>query len=211
MSSEKSCESLVSIILPTYNREKYLNRSVDSVLNQTYKNWELLIIDDGSSDETLSLVKNYLNKFSTIRYFFHENRGAAYSMNVGMQNGKGKFVTFLGSDDEYLAKHLELRVEYLEENKDVDLLHSPAKIIGNEYVKDKNDITKKIHLDDCILGGTLFGKAEVFQKLNGFKEVNYSPESEFIERAEKNYRIERLKSKTYIYYRDTPDGICNNI
>jgi len=211
MSREKSFESLVSIILPTYNREKYLNRSIDSVLNQTYKNWELLIIDDGSSDETLSLVKNYLNQFSNIRYFFHENRGAAYSMNIGMQNSRGKFITFLGSDDEYLANHLKLRVEYLVENGNVDLLHSPAKIIGNEYVKDKNDKSKKIHLDECVLGGTLFGKTEVFQNLNGFKEVNYSPESEFVERVEKIYRIEKFNSKTYIYYRDTPDGICNNM
>lgn len=211
MPTEKSCKSLLSIVLPTYNRENYLKRSIDSVLNQTYKNWELLIIDDGSSDETLSLVKSYLNKFSNIRYFYHKNRGAAYSMNIGMQNCHGEFITFLGSDDEYLENHLELRVKYLTKNENTDLLHSPAKIIGNEFVKDKNDKTKKIHLDECILGGTLFGRAEIFHKLNGFKELDYSPESEFVERAETNYKIEKFNSRTYIYYRDTPDGICNNI
>ncbi len=66
-------------------------------------------------------------------------------------------------------------------------------------------------MDECILGGTLFGKKEVFQKLNGFEELKYSPESEFVERAEKIYKIEKFSSKTYIYYRDTPDGICNNV
>ncbi|MDA3862086.1 MAG: glycosyltransferase family 2 protein [Melioribacteraceae bacterium] len=211
MQTLKKHKPLVSIILPTYNRENYLKRSVDSVLNQTYKNWELIIVDDGSTDDTLSLVKSYLNKFSNIRYFFHENRGAAYSMNIGMENGKGDYFTFLGSDDEYLANHLKLRIEYLAAHLNLDLLHSPAKIIGDEFVKDKYDLTKKIHLDECTLGGTLFGKAEVFKKLNGFKEVNYSPESEFIERAEKTYKIEKLNSRTYIYHRDTPDGICNNI
>ena len=104
-----------------------------------------------------------------------------------------------------------MRVEYLEENGNVDLLHSPAKIIGNEFVKDKYDLTKKIHLDDCILGGTLYGRAKVFQKLNGFKEVNYSPESDFVERAENIFKVEKFNSRTYIYYRDTPNGICNNI
>ncbi len=202
---------LVSIILPTYNRAKYLNRSMDSVLNQTHKNWELLIVDDGSNDATLQLVKNYLNQFSNIRYFFHENRGAAYSMNIGMQESRGEFITFLGSDDEYMGNHLELRIDYLIKNTKVDLLHSPAKIIGNKYVKDKNDKTKKIHLDDCTLGGTLFGKAEIFKELNGFEELNYSPESEFIERAENKYKIEKFNFRTYIYYRNTPDGICNNI
>ncbi|MCF6269427.1 MAG: glycosyltransferase family 2 protein [Melioribacteraceae bacterium] len=211
MVTEKRSEPLVTIILPTYNREKYLKRSIDSVQNQAYKNWELLIIDDGSSDATLSLVKNYLNQFSNIRYFFHENRGAAYSMNIGMQKSKGEFITFIGSDDEYMENHLKLRIDYFRNKTNVDLLLSPARIIGDKYVKDKNDKTKKIHLDDCTLGGTLFGKAEVFKKLNGFKELNYSPESEFIERVEKIYRIEKFNSRTYIYYRDTPDAICNNI
>jgi hypothetical protein len=61
------------------------------------------------------------------------------------------------------------------------------------------------------LGGTLFGKWDVFNQLNGFKELNYSPESEFIERAEKIYKIEKYDMRTYIYHRETPDGICNNI
>lgn len=211
MQTEINLKQLVSIILPTFNREKYLNRSINSVLNQTYKNWELLIIDDGSSDNTLSLVKNYLNQFSNFRYFFHENRGAAYSMNVGMKESRGEFITFLGSDDEYLENHLELRINLFDKNKNLDLIHSPAKIIGDEFVKDKYDLTKKNHLDDCTLGGTLFGRREVFHELNGFKEVNYSPESEFIERAEKVYNIEKFHQRTYIYHRDTPDGICNNI
>ncbi len=143
MSTEISYKSLVSIILPTYNRERYLNRSIDSVLNQTYKNWELLIIDDGSNDKSQIIVKRYLNQFSSIRYFFHENRGAAYSMNIGMQTSRGKFITFLGSDDEYLPNHLSKRVHYLEENTNVDLIHSDARIIGDEYVKDKFNFTKK--------------------------------------------------------------------
>ncbi len=201
----------VSIVLPTFNRSEYLNKSINSVIQQTYKNWELLIIDDGSTDNTLEILKKYLNQYSNIRYFFHENRGVAYSMNIGMKNSIGDFITFIGSDDEYLINHLYERVEYLKNNSNVDLLHSPAKIIGNEYVKDKYDLSKSIHLDECTLGGTLFGRAEVFHKLRGFKEVNYSPESEFVERAEKLYKIEKLNLRTYIYYRDTPDGICNNI
>lgn len=211
MIQNKNSDSLVSIILPTYNRAEYLPRALNSILNQTYKNWEILIIDDGSEDETLNLVKNYINNDVNIKYYFHENRGAAYSMNVGMINSKGNFITFLGSDDEYLPNHLQLRVEYLLQNENIDLLHSPAKIIGNQFVKDKNDLSKNIHLDNCVLGGTLFGKWDVFNKLNGFKELNYSPESEFIERAEKIYKIEKYDMRTYIYHRETPDGICNNI
>jgi len=201
----------VSVILPTFNRVDYLQRSINSVINQTHNNWELLIIDDGSSDSTFTLIKNYINQFENIKYFFHENRGVAFSMNVGIENAKGNFITFLGSDDEYLNNHLELRVEYLLNNGDVDLIHSPAKIIGDKFVKDKNDLSKKIHLDECVLGGTLFGKEMVFKKLNGFKELKYSAESEFIERADLLYHIEKFNFRTYIYYRNTPDSICNKI
>jgi glycosyltransferase involved in cell wall biosynthesis len=184
---------------------------MNSVINQTNKNWELLIIDDGSIDNTLKIVAEYIGKYPNIKCFFHQNRGAAYSMNVGIKNSNGNFITFLGSDDEYLPDHIEERLKYFEENSDVDIIHSPAKIIGNQFVKDKNDKSKKIHLDDCILGGTLFGKTNIFKESKGFKELNYSPESEFIERAEKNCKIKKFNNRSYIYYRDTPDSICNNI
>lgn len=204
-------QPIVTIILPTYNRKDFLERSITSVVNQTYKNWELLIIDDGSSDDTFAFAKKYVNKFPRIRYFFHENRGAAYSMNIGIQNSRGNYITFLGSDDKYELNHVKLRVKYMSENRNVDLIHSHAKIVGNEFVKDKNDLSKNIHLDECILGGTIFGKSEIFKKLDGFVELKYSPESEFIERAKKDYKIKLFDFRTYIYYRDTPDGICNNV
>ena len=79
-------QNLVSIVLPTFNRAEYLPRALKSVINQTYKNWEILIVDDGSEDETLNLVKNYINNDVNIKYHFHENRGAAFTMNVGMEN-----------------------------------------------------------------------------------------------------------------------------
>ena len=211
MNLYKPDSKTVSVILPTYNRANYLKRSIDSVIGQSYENWELITIDDGSSDNTLEIVKPFLARFPNIRYFYHSNIGVALSMNVGIKKSAGELVTFLGSDDEYLPDHLILRVEYLNNHQEVDLTHSTVKIIGEEFVKDKNDLSKKIHLNECILGGTLFGRRNVFEQLNGFDEVNYSPESDFVERAERNFIIEKLELPTYIYYRDTPDSICNNI
>jgi glycosyltransferase involved in cell wall biosynthesis len=202
---------LVTIILPTFNRAKFISRAINSVINQSYSEWELIIIDDGSTDETNLVVKEYLNKHKNIKYFYHRNRGVSYSMNVGIDNSCGEYLTFLGSDDEFSAEHLKIRVEYMIRNSEADIIHSPAKIIGNKYVKDKNDKSRLIHLDNCIIGGTLFGKSKIFKKLNGFKDLNYSPESEFIERAEVEHKIREFNYRTYIYYRDTPDSICNNI
>ena len=211
MSLYKPYSKSVSIILPTFNRENYLQRSIDSVIAQSYENWELIIIDDGSSDNTKKLLEPYLVKFSNIKYSYHSNRGAALSMNSGIEKSSGNFITFLGSDDEYLPGHLKLRVDFFNSNGNIDLIHSTAKFIGDEYVKDKNDLSKKIHLNNCILGGTLFGRSEVFNELSGFNKLEYSPESDFIERAERKFIITKLNLPTYIYYRDTPDSICNLI
>jgi len=211
MNLYKPDNKTVSIILPTYDRAKFLERSIDSVIAQSYNNWELLIVDDGSRDNSKEIIHSFVNKHSNIKYFYHSNRGVALSMNVGIKKATGEFITFLGSDDKYLPNHLELRLEYFNSHKEIDLAHSTAKLIGEEYVKDKNDLSRKIHLNDCILGGTLFGKRKVFEKLDGFKNVKYSPESDFIERAETIFNIIKLNLPTYIYYRDTPNSICNSI
>lgn len=206
----KNFQPVVSIVLPTFNRENYLKRSIDSVLNQTYKLWELLVIDDGSNDNTFEIVKNYSQELVNIRYLFHSNRGLPISLNTGIQASNGKYVTFLGSDDKYLPEHLELRVNYMIENK-VDFINGGVEIIGNPFVKDKNDFSKMIHLKDCVIGGTFFGKREIFLKLNGFKNLKYSEDSEFFERLIKKYEVKKVDFPTYRYYRDTPDSICNQI
>ncbi|VAX19752.1 Glycosyl transferase [hydrothermal vent metagenome] len=211
MKLNKYNKETVSIILPTFNRAEYLSRSINSVIAQSYSKWELVIIDDGSSDNTKEMLRSYLVHFPNIKYFYHSNKGVALSMNEGIKRSSGEFITFLGSDDEYLPDHLKLRIEYFNSYKDTDLIHTTAKIVGNKFVKDKNDLSKNIHLDECILGGTLFGRRKIFKLLNGFNDVSYSPESDFIERSERKFHIQKLDLPTYIYYRDTPDSICNAI
>ena len=201
----------VSVIIPTFNRAKYIEDCLNSVIQQSLDNWEIIIIDDGSEDETYSVVKSYLETNENIRYTFHKNRGVTLSMNVGMKMCGGKYITFLGSDDQYKPDHLELRHKYMIDNPDVDLIHGGAEIIGNRFVKDKNDLSKTIDLEECILGGTLFGKTNVFETLNGFKKLEYSGESDFVERAQKLFKIQKVYYKTYIYFRDTPGSITNSV
>ena len=117
----------------------------------------------------------------------------------------------MGSDDEYNSNHLQLRINYLQNNTGIDLLYGGIKIIGNPYVKDKNDLSKMMHLSECIIGWTFFGKRDMFIKLNGFADIKYSEDSEFIERAKIPFNIKKVDFPTYIYYRDTEDSICNTI
>lgn len=207
----KSFTPVVSIILPTFNREKLLPRAVDSVLKQSFKDWELLIIDDGSSNRTYELANLYLNDYENIRYLKHSNRHPPLSQNAGLLASAGEFVSFLGSDDEYKPGYLEERVNFMREKPDLDMVHGGVEIIGHPFVKDKNDLTKEIHLSECVIGGTFFGKRNFFIELYGFTDLKYSDDSDFFERAVTKYNIEKVNFPTYVYYRDTPDSICSTI
>lgn len=207
----KNFTPLVSVILPSYNRAEFLERSIASVLNQSIKELELLIIDDGSYDNTFEIVQSFIKNYPNIRYMHHVNRGVTLSMNAGIKTSVGEYITFLGSDDEYKENHIELRLKYFQYHPEVDLIHGGAEIIGDQYVYDKNDLSKKIHLSECILGGTLFGKRNVFEKVGGFNDLAYSGESDLYERCEKMFTIHKVDMPTYIYYRDGSDSITKNI
>ncbi len=204
----------VSVILTLFNSRDFFRRAIDSVLKQSYKNYELIIVDDGSTDGIETELFPVLKNNNNFKYIRHQNCGHPLSLNAGIINSSGKFITFIDSDDEYKNTHIEDRVNYFMKNKDnVDLIHSPATIIGDEkdfYVPDARDMSKLIHIDECIIGGTFFGKREVFEELGGFADV-YSHDSEFYERAKAKFFVRKLESPTYIYYRNNPDSVISKI
>ena len=114
----------VSIILPTYNSEKFIHRSIKSVLNQTYKNWELIIVDDASTDSTKEIIKNYEKEYKKIRSILLEENsgGPARPFNIGIRNSDSKFIAFLESDDEWLPDKLEKQVKILEKFPNISLI-----------------------------------------------------------------------------------------
>ena len=201
----------VSVILPSYNRASYLRRSIASVVSQTFKDWELILIDDGSGDETFEIFDEYLMQHENFRYLKHKNRNLPLTANAGIQAACGKYVTFLGSDDEYRQTHLDMRVKYMGEHPEVDLIHGGLVVVGDPHVPDKRDPSRRIHLDECVVGGTLFGRKDVFIDLGGFKDMSYAEDSELLERAQKVFRTAKVSFPTYVYYRDTPGSICNSL
>ena len=199
----------VSVILPVYNRAQYLNRSIGSLLNQSFKNWELIAIDDGSEDNSYQVLENYQKANSNIKIFRQKNIKLPLTRNRGINESSGKFITFLDSDDEYEKDHLLKRIDFMNEHPVVDLIHGGVEIIGNEYVRDKDNPEKYIHLSQCTIGATFFGKRNVFIQLNGFSNLDYSEDSEFLERAKNKFNIEKINFNTYRYHRDAPDSITN--
>lgn len=105
-------KELVSIIMPTFNSEKFISRSIQSVLNQTYYNWELLITDDSSTDNTIEVIESFVD--SRIKLFeLEKNSGAAIARNNSIKNSKGRYIAFLDSDDLWLKNKLELQIEFM--------------------------------------------------------------------------------------------------
>jgi len=95
-----------SIVLPTFNRANFLVRSIESVLNQEYKDWELVVVDDGSTDNTRELLKEYCENDVRIKYIYQENKERSAARNNGLKHSTGNWVCFLDSDDEYYPNHL---------------------------------------------------------------------------------------------------------
>jgi len=200
----------ISVVMAVYNRANYLSRCIGSLLNQSYKNWELIAVDDGSEDDTFNVLQEYSKAYPNIKIFRQTNRKLPLSRNKGISEASGKFITFLDSDDEYENNHLEKHFEFMKNNPLVDLIHGSAKIIGDEYVRDKFDPDKFIHLSECTIGGTFFGKKNVFTKLKGFRNLKYSEDSDFLERAEKIFKVQKVNFLTYKYHRDDPGSITNS-
>ena len=106
---------LVSIIMPSYNTGGYIKNSIESVLAQTYENWELIIVDDCSTDDTDSIVGQFSDK--RIRYLKNEkNSGAAISRNYALREAKGRWIAFLDSDDLWLPEKLEKQIAFMKNN-----------------------------------------------------------------------------------------------
>ena len=200
----------VSVILTVYNRESSLRRSMNSLLGQSFSDWELIAVNDGSRDNSLRILKEYEGLFDNIKVLTQENKKLAYSRNRGIYNSSGRYITFLDSDDEYESNHLSERVMFMENNPETDLIHGGVKVIGNDFVRDKDNPFCFIHLSECTVGGTFFGKREVFESLNGFKENIYSEDSEFLQRAEDAFKVKKVNFNTYIYHRESEDSLTHN-
>ncbi|MGA1871245.1 MAG: glycosyltransferase family 2 protein [bacterium] len=111
----------VSVIIPTYNRSQFITHAIDSVLSQTYHDIEIIIVDDGSTDNTKKILINYNNR---IKYIYQENQGVAAARNTGIKNAKGKYIAFLDSDDMWLPQKLEQQVKILNQYEDIALVYS---------------------------------------------------------------------------------------
>ena len=169
---------LISIVIPTYNHAKYLDKALNSVIEQTYKNWEIIVVDNFSSDNTEEVVLKY--KDSKIKYIKVKNDGViAKSRNTGISNAKGDWIAFLDSDDWWSPRKLETIFPYL--NQSNDFIYHNLQIINKDNVKTKKKTLKSRNLHkpvtlDLILNGNPICNSSVvvrktfLEKIGGLNE-----------------------------------------
>ena len=121
-------QPLVSVIMPAYNNEKFIAESIQSVLDQTYANWELLVVDDGSTDTTADIIRAFAARDSRVKYLFQQNGRQAKARNTGIQNSHGTLIGFLDADDLWLPEKLERQLQTLDATN-ADVLYGNGFII----------------------------------------------------------------------------------
>ena len=149
---------LVSIIMPNFNCEKYIGETVESVLNQTYTDWELLIVDDCSTDKSVEIIRSFMEKDGRIKLFINEKcGGAAASRNRAIREAKGKWIAFLDSDDLWTADKLEKQIKFMEEGgyhfscTDYDHINEQSQPL-NVKVTGPKKVTRHKMFNYCYLG-----------------------------------------------------------
>lgn len=165
-----------SIIIPTYNREKFLKIAVDSVLNQTFTDFELIIIDDGSNDNTKQMIAEFAN--SKIRYIHQEHKGIPFARNLGVKNTKGKYIAFLDSDDRFCKEKLSITHDYIINNNKYkafytkEIWYRNGKLISQkEYQLPPKDSAFNASLKLCCISmSTIVINKEIFSHIGYFDE-----------------------------------------
>jgi len=165
-----------SVIIPTYNRRDFLKIAIESVLAQAFSDFELIIVDDGSTDTTPQLVKSFNDK--RIRYLQQDNRGPSAARNSGIRNAKAEYICFLDSDDRYRNEKLEITYDFIRKNPDYKIFHTEelwyrdAKYLPQkkEHKKPEGSVFNQALKICCISLSTACIHREVFKEAGYFDE-----------------------------------------
>lgn len=165
---------MISVIIPVYNRAKLIKRAINCVLNQSFKDYEIIVIDDGSTDETLEILES----FKEIKVIKQKNFGVSHARNQGIKSSKYPWIAFLDSDDEWHQDKLEKQINFHMQNKDILFSHTNETWIReNKELKQKKQHKKpsgfcfEENLDFCkISPSTVMLKKEIFKKVEYFDE-----------------------------------------
>ena len=198
-------ESKVSVVMAVYNGEKYLREAVNSILSQTFKDFEFIIINDGSTDATREILESYRDPRIVLIHQGHV--GLTKSLNKGITQAKGEYIARQDADDISLPERLENQIEFMESHKNIALLGTAAKIIDErggylhtrKYPGDYTSIQKVIREDNCFCHGSVMFKKKSFFDLGGYREIfSTAQDYDLWLRFTENFDVENLPTPLYI-------------
>lgn len=211
----------VSVIIPTYNCAEYISDAIDSVLKQTYSDYEIFVVDDGSTDKTKEVLKKYNN---IIKYFYQDNQGPGIARNRAIENSTGEYIAFLDADDMWFPDRLAIGVKILDEEPEIGLVHGyDINIMGNGKLTNINNKNKKRFLsgyiaDNLLLrkihinGGTVLFRRECIGKI-GYLDDNLSKigleDRDLWYRIAREYKV-KFVDKPLAYYRIRKNSLSKN-
>ncbi|MEM1171161.1 MAG: glycosyltransferase [Cyanobacteria bacterium P01_H01_bin.35] len=206
-----SKSELVSVIILCYNHAQYLAEAVESIVKQTYQNWECLIINDGSLDQTSQIATNLIKKYpeKNLRLIEKENSGVPNSRNVGIDNTSGKFILFVDADDKIHPNFITETLAVLQTNPQVGFVYTDIQKFGfEEKLESHGDFNVKRFLSENQAPVTSLFRREIYQQVGGFKKImnqGWEDWEFWISAYQKGWLGYRLE-KPYLYYRQHPAG-----
>lgn len=208
---------LVSVIVPTYNREQFLEKAIQSVLSQTYQNFELIIVDDGSTDNTNALVEKY-KQDKRVHYYYQENQRQSAARNLALRHAKGDFICFLDSDNYWPEDRLMKSVNAFNDNPSVHIVYGDCITINEEGIevsranmrRHSGRITAHLLKDNCVSMNTTTTRRECFDEMGGMSgKRRVADDYDLWLRFSSQYQF--LYIPEYLaYYRVMPDQISSN-
>lgn len=188
-----------TIIIPTYNRASFLTKAIESVMNQTFQNWELLIIDDGSTDNTKEIIGDYISKDSRIKYFYQENAERSAARNHGIDKARGEWICFLDSDDYYLENRLANLDSKLEKfpPKQGFFFTGIAYFNGEFFTKCDDYLNKELSIYDFLIT-KLIGTPQVIIKREFLLIEKFNTHLNIGEDLELWFRVSKLSEPEFI-------------
>jgi glycosyltransferase involved in cell wall biosynthesis len=208
----------VSILMPTYNCAEFIVEAIESVISQELLNWELLILDDGSTDNTKLLVENYIKSDSRIKYFFEENnKGVSFQLNKGTQISLGKYICRIDADDYFHKDKLLIQFNFLEKHSETMLCTTNYTEINNNTGEKKiikgptcyNQIKIELIKDLIVCGASFFCRKEIFKEFSFNENIVIGEDYDFISKIALEYKIDNISENLY-FYRKHGNSLVDN-
>ena len=200
----------VSVVMPVYNGEPFLSEAIESILNQTFRDFEFMIVDDGSQDGSAAVICEYARRDERIRLIqLEENSGPASAQNLAIAEARGKFIALMDCDDVSLPERLRIKVEYLERHPEIGIIGAGVHLVDQDLqpisakdypLRHAEIVLRLLLLDSAMSGAAILMRAEVWHDVGPYERWLISTQdTEFLTRAVSKTRVANSPECLYLY------------